>query len=218
MAFHTVLFDLDGTLTDSGEGIVRAASYALRQMGQPVLSEDFLRSRFIGPPLRDSFMTFCHMSEAEAETAIEAYRVYYAERGWKENYVYDGMDALVADLHAAGKKVVVATSKPEHFAVQILAYFGLADHFTAICGAPMRASAGHGKTDVIRDAFRRADIQGTTGVVMVGDRHYDVDSAHEVGIPAVGVLFGYGTREELTACGADFLAEDVSALRSLLMS
>jgi len=211
-----ILFDLDGTVTDPGEGITNSVAYALARFGitdQPRAS----LYRFIGPPLRDSFMEFYGMTEEEAATAIATYREYYSEKGWLENKVYDGMAGLLADLQKAGKKLVIATSKPEYFAAKILEYFDLAKYFTVICGAPMHAPRGHGKADVIRDAFARAEIMDHGSVIMVGDRHHDVDGAHAVGIPAVGVLFGYGDRAEMEACGADFIAESMAELRDLLL-
>ena len=214
MGFDTILFDLDGTLTDSAPGITNSVAVALRHFG--IEADPSELTGFIGPPLDESFQNFYGFDAEKSIEAVREYRAYFADKGWAENSVYDGIEDLLKELKAAGKKLLVATSKPEIFAVRILEHFGLSVYFDCICGAPMTASEKNSgrKADVIRDALRRGEVRGS--VVMVGDRRHDVHGAHEVGLPVVGVLFGYGDREELEAAGADFIAEDVAALYALL--
>ena len=216
MRYNTILFDLDGTLTDPKEGITKSVAYALQHFGIQVDDLDSLIC-YIGPPLAVSFPEYHGISEADTPTAVAKYRERFSDVGWAENVVYEGIEQLLAALKKAGKTLLVATSKPEVFAVRILEHFGLASYFDLICGAPMHAPKGHGKADVIRDALERAKVAELSDAVMVGDRLHDVEGAHRVGLPCIGVLYGYGDREEMEACRADYIAEDVAALSALLL-
>ena len=216
MQYHTILFDLDGTLTDPKEGITKSVAYALQHFGIQVENLDSLTC-YIGPPLAVSFPEYHGISEEDTPTAVAKYRERFSDVGWAENLVYDGIEPLLDALKQAGKKLLVATSKPEVFAVRILEHFGLDGYFDLICGAPMHAPKGHGKADVIRDALERAGISELSGAIMVGDRLHDVEGAHKIGLPCIGVLYGYGDREEMEACRADYIAEDVEALRAMLL-
>lgn len=216
MNYQTILFDLDGTLTDPREGITRCVAHALDHFGIRVEDLDTL-TNFIGPPLVVSFTEFYGMDEKQAEVAVAKYRERFGTVGWAENVPYPGIAALLAELKDSGKKLVVATSKPEEYAVKILEHFGLAGYFDLICGAPMHAPKGHGKADVIRDALERAHVTDLAGTVMVGDRLHDVEGAHAVGLPAIGVLWGYGDRQEHEACGAEVIVSDMAELKELLM-
>ena len=216
MQYNTILFDLDGTLTDPKEGITKSVAYALQHFGIQVENLDSLTC-YIGPPLAVSFPEYPGISEEDTPTAVAKYRERFSDVGWAENLVYDGIEQMLAALKQAGKKLLVATSKPEVFAVRILEHFGLNGYFDLICGAPMHAPKGHGKADVIRDALERAGISELSGAIMVGDRLHDVEGAHKIGLPCIGVLYGYGDREEMEACRADYIAEDVEALRAMLL-
>lgn len=216
MGYNTILFDLDGTLTDPKEGITKSVAHALRYFGIQVESLDSLTC-FIGPPLTASFPEYYGLGEEETEIAVAKYRERFSAVGWAENVPYAGIGELLSALKTAGKKLLVATSKPEVFAVRILEHFGLASYFDLICGAPMQAPKGHGKADVIRDALERMGITELSDVVMVGDRLHDVEGAHKIGLPCIGVLYGYGDREEMENCHADYIAEDVAALHGLLL-
>ena len=216
MQYHTILFDLDGTLTDPKEGITKSVAYALQHFGIQVKNLDSLTC-YIGPPLAVSFPEYHGISEEDTPTAVAKYRERFSDVGWAENLVYDGIEQMLDALKQAGKKLLVATSKPEVFAVRILEHFGLDGYFDLICGAPMHAPKGHGKADVIRDALERAGISELSGAIMVGDRLHDVEGAHKIGLPCIGVLYGYGDREEMEACRADYIAEDVEALRAMLL-
>jgi len=217
MSWNTILFDLDGTLTDSQEGITRCVQYALAHFGIEVEDLSTLR-KFIGPPLTESFMAFYGMDAEQAQTGLMKYRERFTDVGWAENAVYPGITRLVTELKKAGKHLLLATSKPEVQAARIMEHFGLAPCFDHICGPSLDAPDGYSKADVIRDVLRRAGVTDLSAAVMVGDRHHDVEGAHKMGIPCIGVLYGYGDRPELEACGADCIAEDVDELRRLLLA
>ena len=211
-----ILFDLDGTLTDPGMGITNSVMHALTHFGITVTNRSDLY-RFIGPPLMDSFMEYYGLTEEQAVEAVRVYREYFADKGWAENTVYSGIESLLADLVAAGKMLLVATSKPQIFAERILVHFGLDKYFTHICGVALQAPRGYSKADVIRDALDRAGVSDLTTAVMVGDRHHDIDGAKVVGMDSIGVLYGYGDREEHEAAGADAIAESVAELKAMLL-
>ncbi len=197
-----ILFDLDGTLTESGPGIISSVRYALSKMGQPTLDDDAL-GRFIGPPLLDSFRDVCGFDPAEVTVAIAAYREYYATDGQYENAVYDGIPELLSGLRDAGRTLAVATSKAEVFADSILDHFALTGYFATVVGSELdgRRTA---KADIITEALARLG-RPAAGTVMVGDRSHDVRGAVTVGVGSIGVLWGYGDDVELTAAGADAL-------------
>ena len=211
-----ILFDLDGTLTDPGLGITNSVAHALAHFGIAVVDRTELY-RFIGPPLIDSFMEYYGFTEEQAQEAVKVYREYFADRGWAENTVYEGIETLLAELTAAGKTLLVATSKPQVFAERILHHFGLARYFTHICGVALQAPRGYSKADVIREALDRAGVTDLNSAIMVGDRHHDIDGAKTVGLDSIGVLYGYGDRAEHEIAGADAIAEGVDALRKLLL-
>ena len=211
-----ILFDLDGTLTDPQEGITRCAAYALAHFGISVEDLHTL-DNFIGPPLLYSFQTYHHLRQEDAYEAIRLYRDRYARVGWLENIPYPGIEEMLRALTQAGKTLLVATSKPEEFAVQILEHFGLAQYFSHICGAPMDEKAHSTKALVIQDALCRGKIEDLSDVIMVGDRLHDIEGAHACGIRAIGVLYGYGDRSEHEACSADYIAATTAELQVLLL-
>ncbi len=212
-----ILFDLDGTLTDPQEGITRCAAYALEHFDIHVEDLHTL-DNFIGPPLLHSFQTYHHLSQEDAYEAIRLYRDRYARIGWLENIPYPGIEDMLRSLTQAGKTLLVATSKPEEFAVQILEHFGLARYFSQICGAPMDEKVHSTKALVIQDALQRGKITDLSDVIMVGDRLHDIEGAHTCGIPAIGILYGYGSREEHENCGADYIAATVAELSHMLQN
>ena len=212
--YDVVLFDLDGTIIDSGKGVLNAVKYALRHYGDPIPEMEELR-KFMGPPLKESFMEVCGYDEKKAVEAIDVYREYYREIGIHENEVYEGMAELIADLKADGRCVIVATSKPEEFAKLILGELGISEHFTYIAGADMAETRAE-KEQVLEYALKENGIVDHSQVVMVGDRKFDINGAHAFGLDSVGVLFGYGSREEFEAAGATYIVETASELRKLL--
>ena len=205
--YKTVLFDLDGTLTESGIGITRSVAYALKKRGIEETDQEKL-DRFIGPPLIDMFQQLYGFTETEAKQSVADFREYFSVKGIFENRVYEGVEQMLQDLQKAGKTCVLATSKPEEYAVQIMERFGLAKYFAKICGATMDEKRTD-KAEVIAYALDGID---SGSAVMVGDREHDVLGAKANGLPCVGVLYGYGSREELETAGALHLvykAEDL---------
>ncbi len=210
-----ILFDLDGTLTDPFEGITKSVAYSLSYFGIYAEKLENLKP-FIGPPLAYSFSYFCDMNEEDTKYAVEKYRERYAEYGWAENVPYAGIADALDRLQKAGKHLLVATCKAEEYAVKIMEHFDLAKYFDHICGSPM-SNPNTSKDAVIRDAMKRAGVTDKTKVIMVGDRLHDIEGAHSVGIPAVGVLWGYGDRAEHEKCGADHIVSDIPEMERLLL-
>lgn len=206
--YNTVLFDLDGTLTDPGIGITNSVAYALEKWGIEVPDHTELY-KFIGPPLVDSFMKYYSFSEPKAERAVEYYREYFKSKGIFENELYNGIKELLQTLKEDGKTVVLATSKPEVFAKQILEYFDIDKYFDFAAGATLDSTRNK-KGDVIAHALENCNIQDLSTVLMVGDREQDINGAKQNGIDSLGVLFGYGNLEELQTAGATYIAETVN--------
>ena len=208
-----IFFDLDGTLTDPAEGITNSVAYALSKFGIEVQDRKTL-NRFIGPPLVDAFMEYYGFSKEDAERALGFYREYFAPKGIFENAVIDGIPSMLEALKTDGKKLYVATSKPEKFAVEILEHFSLDRYFDGIYGSTMDETRNK-KDAVIAYALSMSGASATDSI-MVGDRHHDIEGAKANGMRSVGVLFGYGSREELATAGADQIAEDIKELQNIL--
>ena len=213
--YHTLLFDLDGTLTDPVEGITNSVAYALEKFDITVEDMSELH-RFIGPPLMDSFRDFYGFTTEQARQAIAYYREYYATKGILQNHVYDGMADLLRDLRLNGYRLMVATSKPEMYARRIFDVCGLTPYFEVIAGSDMAEKRAE-KAQVVAYALRQANLTDLDGVIMIGDRHFDVNGARAEGLPCIGVLFGYGDRPELEQAGAHHIVADVQELRELLL-
>ena len=214
--YDVILFDLDGTLTDPGEGITNSVAHALKRLGIPVPERRALY-KFIGPPLYASFMDFYGLDRQKALEAVEFYREYYRDRGIWENEVYAGIPELLAKLKGADKRLLVATSKPENFALQILEHFDLRQYFDRVAGSTLDSSRVE-KADVIRYALEQQGIAPGPSVVMVGDREHDVLGARKAGLDCIGVLFGYGDAPELQKAGAARIAATVEELAGLLLA
>ncbi|MDE6201762.1 MAG: HAD family hydrolase [Clostridiales bacterium] len=202
--FKNILFDLDGTLTDSFEGITNSALYALHTMGVPEYNKSNLNF-FVGPPLFDSFGRIFDGDEQKVERAITLYREYFADHGWKENRVYDGVPQMLQQLADMGKTLIVATSKPELFARRIVEYFDLSKYFVFVAGASMDSSRAK-KAKVIEYAIANTGID-KADTIMIGDRNHDILGAKTCGLKSMGVLYGYGDLQEHTAAGADYIAQ-----------
>ena len=213
--YKYILFDLDGTITDSALGITNSVKYALNKLNAPIPPYETL-CKLIGPPLLDGFRDFCGFDNEKAHTAVNLYREYYKETGIFENIVYDGIPELLKALKENGKTVILATSKPEKFARLILEHFNLMQYFDLAAGASMDETRNN-KDAVINYALKECNIKDKSLAVMVGDRHHDVDGARNNGISCVGVLYGFGNRKELEAAGADYIAEDIDALYKILL-
>lgn len=211
--YKTVLFDLDGTLTDPGLGITNSVAYALKKYGIEVEEREKLYS-FIGPPLNDSFKKYYGFSDEKAMEAIMYYREYFSDKGIFENEVYDGIKELLRRVKASGRKIILATSKPEKFALRILEHFELTEFFDVVAGASMDEKRNK-KGDVIKYALEKGCLT-PEDAVMIGDREHDILGAQENGIDTIGVLYGYGSRDELEKAGAMHIAETVNDIFDLL--
>lgn len=210
-----ILFDLDGTLTNPKEGITKSLQYALNSIGIAVENLDILE-RHIGPPLGEGLKEFWPLDEEQVQEAILKYREYFTDKGIFMNFKFEGIDALLTELVMAGKILLVATSKPEELAREILIHYELDHYFYDICGATMDDTRIK-KGDVISYALQKNGIQVKDQVVMVGDRLHDVTGAKENGISSIGVLYGFGSREELMAAGADAIVNDFVELKEILL-
>ena len=209
-----VLLDLDGTLTDSAPGITRSLQHALREMGVASPGEDALR-RYLGPPLRDSFRELLGTGDGgKVDEAIARYREYYATTGILENELFAGVPEALAALWRDGFRLFVATSKPTVYAQRILDHFGLSSRLGGVYGSELSGERAD-KAELLRHLLSREGL-APGGTVMVGDREQDVRGARAAGLAVIGVLWGYGTREELTEAGADALVASPDELVSLL--
>ncbi|AUC91179.1 phosphoglycolate phosphatase [Streptococcus suis] len=213
--YQTILFDLDGTLTDSGQGILNSVAYALEKMGIEEPDTANL-NRFIGPPLYESFSRFYQLSPEDTQSAVDAFRVYFKEKGMFENQLYPGIIPLLEELRTAGKTLVIATSKPEIFAKQILEHFGIAHYFDVIAGASLDSSR-ISKADVIGHAINQLEAF-PKHAVMIGDREHDIEGARMHQLPAIGVLYGYGSKQEFEKAGATMIVETVQDLKKVLLT
>ena len=211
MEKKAVLFDLDGTLTDSGEGIINCAILALEHFGLPIPTREEMRV-FVGPPLSETFVQYGVPAD-KTDEAIAVYRSRYIPIGKFENRPYDGIRELLETLQARGHKLYVATSKPEGMSIDILNHFDLAKYFTMICGAAMDMSR-NSKEAVIAYLLEKSGEK--ENMVMVGDTKFDVIGAKHHGIPCIGVSWGYGTVEEISAAGAAAIADSPKELLALI--
>ena len=216
--YKYILFDLDGTLTDSKEGIVNCVRYALEKMGRPIPDGETLL-RFIGPPLADSFQDFCGMSREDAVQAVELYRERYTPIGKFENAPAPGMAALCARLKEKGYVLALASSKPESMCIPICEKFGFAPYLTVMAGSP--PGDDWKKEDVIRDACRRLGLTDADkpSILLVGDRKFDVLGARACGIDCAGVeFFGYALPGELAGAGAAAVAQTAEELEQFILT
>lgn len=214
MSVRYCFFDLDGTLTDSAPGILSGLRYALRRAGARERSDAELMP-FIGPPIVDTFASFSEIPPEKTLEYVSIYRSYYAEHGLELTQVYDGIPALLEVLKASGMKIVLATSKPDMLSERLLRIRGLLPYFDFLAAATPD-HVREKKEDVIRYALDSLGIVDVSEVLMVGDRKFDVLGASAFGIPCVGVLWGYGSREELLAAGARAVISSPSELLPLL--
>ena len=211
--YDTILFDLDGTLTDPQEGITKSVQYALRKTGIEVEDRTKLLP-FIGPPLMYSFQHFYGLTKEEAREAIGYYREYFERDGMYDNRAFDGMADILAMLKAKGKTLLVATSKPTIFADPIVRHYGMGEYFKEIIGASTDGTRTE-KGQVIAEALRYTDSP-REAVLMIGDREHDVIGAREHGIDVLNVGFGYGTAEEREVHKPDYYCETMEDLAEFL--
>ena len=213
--FEYILFDLDGTITDSGEGITKSVQYALKYFDILVNNLEDLR-KFIGPPLKESFKEYYKFDEEKANIALVKYREYYADKGIYENSLYDGIIEILEKLKKNGKTIILATSKPEVYAKQILKYFKIDKYFTFVAGSDFDETRVR-KGDVIKYALEGAKISDLSKVIMVGDREHDIIGSKENNIKSIGVLYGFGDVIELTQARADYVANNINELLNILL-
>ena len=211
MKYKTILFDLDGTLTRSEEGITRSAIYAAEKMGFTGYTKEQVLP-FIGPPLHDSFQRIMGMTSEQADRAVELYRERFSVIGWAENEVYEGIPSLLRSLKKAGVKIAMATAKPQAFAQKIADKFGFTPYLDALVG-PDWSHKDSSKAGIVKKAM---DALGGP-VVMVGDRKFDVEGGRANGVDTIGVTYGYGTEEELREAGATYIAHSVEEMTELLL-
>lgn len=196
--YQAILFDLDGTLTESGEGITKSVQYALEKIGKPEPDLDALRV-FVGPPLLEQFMKYADLDRETAQQAVIFYRERYSTVGIYENRVYPGVEKMLEELRRKGYTLAVASSKPEFFVKKILEHFGLSPYFHEVVGSEMDGNRT-GKSEVIEEALRRLHMEAhRERVLMIGDREHDVLGARKSGLDCLAVSYGYGDMEELAA-------------------
>ncbi len=213
-----LLFDLDGTLTDSKVGICTCVQYALASLGIDEPDLDKLEP-FIGPPLKNSFRNFYHLTEEQADAAVEKYRERYSETGIFENRLYDGIAQMLAALNSKGLYLAVASSKPQVYVERILQHFNIAKYFGVIVGSELDGRRVN-KDEVVEEALRRLfgdKPVDRSQVYMIGDRSYDVEGARKAGVESVGVTYGFGSMEELKAAKADYIVRSVEELQKFLL-
>lgn len=214
--FDIILFDLDGTLTDPQLGITSCVQHALEAIGQPEPDNNKLIP-FIGPPLKEMFMSYCNVDETTGEFLVAKYRERFSTVGMFENEIYEGIKDLLTSLKQAGKKIALATSKPQVFSEKILEHFDIKDLFDVIVGSELNGKRTN-KADVIKEVIEQFGEEfDVSRAVMVGDRKYDVIGAREYDIKTIGVTYGYGGIDELTKACADYVVESVSELETLLL-
>ena len=215
MRFNSAIFDLDGTIMDSAEGIVRSVEYALDKMGVTEYDRQ-TNLRFIGPPLVDSFMEYYSMSEEDALRAVAFYRERYSVTGIYEARMYDGVRELLTRLKEQGVKLYIGSSKPEKYVRMILEKQGILDLFDYVAGATFDESRNN-KEQVLTYLFEQVEIDKKSAV-MIGDRYHDIDGAHYVKIPCIAVLYGFGNEAEFKKHGAEYIAADTDEILKIITS
>lgn len=213
--YDVILFDLDGTLTDSSPGIINSIIYALNKYGISVEDTAILR-KFLGPPLHESFKEHFGFDDEKAMEAVNYYREYFSTKGLLENRVYDGIPELLKNLADNGKRLIVATSKPQEFTDRIMQHFDLEKYFEFIAGSNMDGTRSK-KAEVIEYALNKCRITDKSNVVMVGDRKHDIIGAKAVGIDSIGVEYGYGDYDELNTAGATYIVKTVNDLKNIIL-
>lgn len=212
--YKYILFDLDGTIADSGEGIINGVIYALGKYGIKETNKDILNS-FIGPPLVDAFMKNYSFTREKALEAVKFYREFYPKEGIYQNTLYSGIDNVIKTLKQEGKTLVLATSKPLPFAEIILKQYDLLKYFDYVIGATFDGKLNY-KSDVIRVALEKSGATDKSLAIMIGDRHHDIEGAKQNAIDSIGVLYGYGDFAEHKAAGASYIAESTEDILKII--
>lgn len=214
MELRAVIFDLDGTLTESGEGIMKAGIAGLAAVGRESGGTEKLQ-KLIGPPLAEGYLQVYGLTEDECQEAVRAFRAYYETKGIFENALYPGAVEMLRALRESGKSLYLATSKPELQARRVLAFFSLGEYFEGIAGGDDTRDGGNKEKILAR--IVQAHVIPVDTVAMVGDRAYDICAARALGMPGIGVSYGYGSRKELEKAGATHIVSSIHSLTDLLM-
>ncbi len=209
------LFDFDGTLFDTGEGIVESSKYALNCLGIPFNTH--ILTCFIGPPLKQAFSEFFGFDEDRAELATKLFREYYNKEGMYQCHPYPGIIKMLTNLRARGDRIIIATSKPTSYAKRIVEYCGCANCFDGIVGSNLD-NTRTGKDEIIQYIKREFEISDSKTAYMIGDKSYDIIGAKKCGVQGIGVTYGYGTKKELIEAGARLLCDSVEELEGVLLS
>lgn len=213
--FRYILFDFDGTVVNTGEGILKSLQYSFYEMGHEVPSQEELK-KFIGPPVYYSFTHYCGIGEDKVGDYIRKYRERYKREGIYECELYKDMLTLLGTLKDSGYTLGIASSKPEHLIFDVADYLDITKYFDAVVGVKSDASRHTTKTGLILEAMDKLGVSDKSQVLMVGDRHYDITGAKGAGVSSCGCLWGYGNKEEFQECDADFIIEDPLDLLNLL--
>lgn len=214
MSYKIILFDLDGTLTDSKIGITKSVRYALNKLGSSEGRTDKFVS-WIGSPLWNSFKKYYAFNDDKTRKAIDLYREYYSKKGMLENTIFDGIKEMIQKLYDEKKILFVVTLKPVPFADEVMEHFGLRKYFKQII-APDLELENPSKEKMISEIFKEYPEEDKKNYIMVGDRDQDIFAAHNIGIDSVGVLWGYGTKDEITKADPTYIAHSVKELAELL--
>jgi len=214
--FLHIIFDLDGTLTDNTQGISNSVKYALQQMHIDGYSDEILK-QFIGPPLQWGFSNLFGMNERNTKLAVEYFREYYGENGWHENEPYDGIIEMIAELGSLGKKMYIATSKLERYALKISEHFEFDKYIIQLNGADYSGEKAN-KSMIIANLLESQQLSPSNKIVMIGDTVFDIEGGKENGLATIAVGYGFGDKMELENAKPDFFAEDVDELYDILSS
>lgn len=214
--FEAVLFDFDGTLVDSSEGIFKSLKFAFKADEREIPSDEDLR-KFIGPPIYNSFKDLYNYEDDKIEWMINKYRERYSTVGYKESVFYKGIPELLKTLKDNGIKVATASSKPKYFINKIFEENNLLGYIDYIGGTDFdEVKLGSGKTGILLNAMEKLGVTDKSKVIMVGDRKFDIDGAKGAGIETIAVLYGFGSREEFEKHGAEFIVEDVKGIEEII--
>ncbi len=214
--YDYVIFDFDGTVVDTGDGILKSLQYSFKEMGKEIPSSDELK-KFIGPPIYYSYTTYYGISEEEVGMYIKKYRERYRAKGIYECALYTGFPGILDSLHKGGVKIGIASSKPESLIYDVAGFLGVTEKFDAIVGVQIDDSNHSSKTGLVLEAMKKMGAEDKERVLMVGDRLYDIDGAAGAGVDSCGVLWGYGDEEEFREHGATFIISDIDELLKLVL-
>ncbi len=213
--YDIAVFDFDGTIADTREGVFDSIVYALEAYNLPIPEKDALNA-FLGPPLHNGFVDVIGVDDDLAEKLVAKYRELYIDNAMYRLKLFDGVEDLLKSLRNNGVKLAIASSKPEVFFERILKKVGIYDLFDTVCGDILHSKT-EGKEDIILRAISNLTETGNEKIIMVGDRHYDVLGAKKVGIPCIGVVFGFDYEEELCNAGADHIAKTADEVKNIIL-